>query len=147
MIRIVLASALIALALPVSAEEKARDPRVEALLKDLPSEAELDKAMDEMPDLNRLMGGMLEIMKDEATQAKMKSIGERMAQKMDGKDFRSAEGELPDFNAIMREMMGLMGDQDLIGDVAALGIALEDEMKSLAEDAAPENTGPGASAP
>ncbi len=138
MIRFVLASAVLVFALPALADETARDPRVEALLKELPSDAELDKAIADMPDMNRMMTGLLAIMKDEATQAKFKAIGERLARQMDDKDFKSAEGELPDFNALMADMMSLMGDKALIGDMAELGFEIEDEMKALADEAGVE---------
>ena len=135
MIRALMASAVFVFALPAMADETARDPRVETMLKDLPSEAEMNEAMAAMPDLNRLMAGMLDIMKDEETQATMKSLGARMSEKLDGKDYAGADGELPDFNAMMADMMGLMSDRELIGDLAELGLSMEDEMKALAEEA------------
>ena len=117
------------LSLPFCAFAEERDPRVEEILKELPTRMEMEEALAEMPDINKMMSGVMEIAQDPETVDTLERIGARLEQRFSGLDTQIEDGELPDFNLLMGEMMGLASDKETIGDALGLMFQFVDVME------------------
>jgi len=111
-------------------------PKLPKSLKgQLPSPADIENIMSEMPDLNALMGGMMEVMQDEKFQRTMKNAGKTLEHKMEssGAMKKQANG-LPDFNAAMGAMLSMMSDEETMGGM----LEMMGEMAKTLEEHIPE---------
>lgn len=104
----------------------------------LPSAAEIKAMHAQMPDMNALMGGMMEIMKDEKLQSSLRSASKTMAKKMGDVDMSKGENGLPDMNAMMGAMLSMMSDEEGMGAMLSALKPLAIEMEALAKEAAPQ---------
>ena len=128
-------SALTVLALPaLSFADQDRDPRVEAILDELPSEAEMRDVLDQMPDLNAMMTGIIDIAEDPETLDTLERVGARLEERLEGIELAVQDGEVPDLNLIMEEMIGLASDRDTMGDVLGLMFQVVDVIEASAGD-------------
>lgn len=140
---LILASTLIgapsALAHPETDAPKVKE-KAPTNLKDikLPTQAEIKAMQENMPDMNALMGGMMEIMKDEKLQSSLRSASKTMADKMGEVDMTKGENGLPDMNAMMGAMLSMMGDEAAMDEMLSALAPMAEQMESLAKDAAPE---------
>jgi len=90
----------------------------------LPSESEIEQIIEDMPDLNKLMDGMLAIAQDEDIRSSMERVGEKMADKFEKfEDMEMRENGLPDMNLLMGTMLRTFSDEDVMGEM--LGIVGE----------------------
>ena len=83
MIRTLLLSgaAWLAFAAPAFAEPETpepQDPRIAEILANLPTEAEIDAIMRDVPDMTRLMTGMMDIVTDEDNHATLERVAARL---------------------------------------------------------------------
>ena len=124
------AISLVCIGLPAAAEE---DPRVTEALKGLPTEAEINQMMSEMPDLNRLVSGMIDIAQDEDTQATFDRLGNRMKERFDPESFKQTDSDLPDFNAMMDSVAGLAADRESMADILTLAFRMQDVLEDAAQ--------------
>lgn len=131
MLRSVLVAAL-CVSLPIAATaDEERDPRVEEILKDLPTRAELEDAIGQMPDLNKMVTGIMDVVEDPETQATLEDVGQRLEQRFEkmSVDLEVADGEIPDLNLVIGEMMGLATDKEMMGDLLGLMFQVVDAVE------------------
>jgi len=122
--------ALFALSVPMSAAaDEDRDPRVEEILSKLPSEAEMEDMLEQMPDMNKMVSGVMEIAQDPETMETLERVGARLEERFAGMDLNVEDGEMPDPNLLMGEMMGLASDKESLGDVLGLMFQVVDVME------------------
>ncbi len=112
-------------------------PSIEDALKDfkLPSQAEIDEMLAQMPDFNAIMGDVMVVMKDEKLRTKMKSSAEAFKDKIEESDIltqRDANG-LPDIKALMSVMLGTMSDEGVAGEFLEGMAEFASEMDAIAE--------------
>jgi len=111
---------------------KKKTPKDLSELK-LPTDAEIEQIIDEMPDLDVLMGAMMNIVQDEDLHETMKSAGENFADHMKDSgltDMELEDGELPDFNKLMSTMLRTFSNEDVMGGM----LDVVEELQEAVED-------------
>jgi len=109
-----------------SAHEVKSKPDIDLSISDLklPSEAEIDKIMDQMPDLNALMDGFLAIAQDEDLHKSLEDAGDKLSTKMEKlSDIETRDNGMPDLNLLMETMLKTFSDDDVMGEM--LGVVGE----------------------
>ena len=83
----------------------------------LPTQAEIDAMVKQMPDMNAIMGQMMTVMKDPDLRKGMERSAKAFGDKMDSSGVMQPTGKdgLPDFNKAFGAMLSLMGDEDAMG--------------------------------
>ena len=155
MFRIILLSTA-ALALSSTAfahpEPETNTPEVKAqktqqLIKpQLPSQAEISEALEQMPDMNAIMGDMMGMMKDEKFRGQMEETAKGFAEKMDAEDvFKKGPDGMPDFNKAFASMLGTFSDEEtmggmmgMMGSMMELAETMEKHIPEDAKKAAPK---------
>ena len=99
-------------------------------LKDvLPSEAEVEQIIAELPDFNHMMDGLMDIAQDEKLQKQFKDSAEHMKEQLEESGaLEPRDNGLPDFNAAMAVMLRTFTDKDGVGGMIE---ALEDVSKDF----------------
>ena len=126
------------------ADNTAKDTSsIETAIKnlELPSQGEIDEMLENLPDLNVLMGDMMDIMKDEKLRTQLKSSARTFKDKIEDSEVltqRDANG-LPDLNALMSVMLGTMTEDGMAGELLEGVAELAGDMEALAEKHAPES--------
>lgn len=117
-------------------------------LKDfkLPSDADINQMLENMPDFNGIMADVMDVMKDENLQSRMKASAEGfkdIIEKSDVFENRSANG-MPDINALMATMLGAMSQDGPAGDLLLGLTEMATEFDAIAEkhDLKPKSTTP-----
>lgn len=106
----------------------------------LPSQAEITRALDQMPDMNAIMGDMMSMMKDEKLQGKMKSSAEVFAEKMKKEDvFKKGPDGMPDFNNVFATMLGTLSDEKAMGGIMETMQGLAETMDVTMQKHIPED--------
>lgn len=114
----------------------------------LPSAADIAQMQANMPDLNVMMRGMMDLMQDPEIQGSLKSAGEALSGSMEGTDFSAkTEDGMPDFNALMGAMFSVMGDESVTGPLMDSLKPMQEAMPKLLEDAMPKDSAPKDSSP
>ena len=127
--------AAIAILVPLGAfADETRDPRVEEILDQLPTEAEIEELLSDLPDMNKMMTGVMDIAQDPETMETLERVGTRLEERFSSLELNVEEGELPDFNHMMEEVMGLASDRETIGDVLGLMFQIVDVVEESAGD-------------
>ena len=103
----------------------------------LPSQAEINQALKQMPDMNAIMGDMMGLMQDENLRGKMESSAKVFADKMDKDDvFNAGPDGMPDFNKAFASMLGAFSDEKAMGGMLDTMMELAETMeKHIPEDA------------
>lgn len=97
----------------------------------LPSEAEIEQIIDEMPDLNRLMDGMMAVAQDEDLMNSLESAGEKMAKSFEKfEDMELRDNGMPDMNLMMETMLRMTADEDIMGEM----MNVVEELQDVVED-------------
>ena len=110
-----------------------------SLAGQLPSASEIEDIMADMPDLNALMGGMMEMMSDPKMQSTMKNVGKTLEQKMDSSGAMKTQANgMPDMNAAMGAMLSMMSDEEVMGGM----MEMLGGMAELAQEHVPEVKAP-----
>ena len=90
----------------------------------LPSKAEIQDMMDELPDLNKMMDGMVALSQDEDLINSLEATGEKLANRFEKMgELEMRDNGLPDLNLMMEEMMMVFADDDVMGEM--LGVVQE----------------------
>ena len=127
--------AAIAILVPLGAfADEPRDPRVEEILNQLPTEAEIEEMLSDLPDMNKMMTGVMDIAQDPETMETLERVGTRLEERFSSLELNVEEGEVPDFNHMMEEIMGLASDRETIGDVLGLMFQVVDVVEESAGD-------------
>jgi hypothetical protein len=123
----------------VSAENVQSDPKQSLKVEDikLPTEAEIEDIIDQLPDFNAIMGGMVKVMQDEDIQQSMKKASESLSDSIEKSNIKDLtknldEGELPDINKMLETLLRLSADEEVLGSmldvVTDLQNAVEDNL-------------------
>lgn len=88
----------------------------------LPTEAEIEDMIDQMPDFNAIMGGLMKVMQDEDIRDSMKDAGKSFAQSVEKSGIKDMtadldKGEMPDFNTLLATMMRMASDESVMGNM------------------------------
>lgn len=132
------ASAIIgisALSAPAVAAPKA-EPAKSTALKDfkLPSQAEIDDMLENMPDFNGIMGDMLDMAKDETMQKRFESTAESFKELLDDDALSKRDKNgLPDINALLATMLGAMSEDGPAGELLEGVAEIAGEMETIME--------------
>lgn len=118
-------------------------PTAKVIKPQLPSQADIQDALQKMPDMNALMGGMMSVMKDEKFKDQMESSAKALSKRMDGQDvFKKGPDGMPDFNKAFELMLGTFSDEDAMGGMLEtmmdLAEAMEDHIPAEAKKAVPK---------
>ncbi|MGB0907425.1 MAG: hypothetical protein ACPGVT_08020 [Maricaulaceae bacterium] len=82
----------------------------------LPSQAEIDDIINQMPDMNGIIGDMMGVMKDPQLLEEMKKSGDAFAKHMeDSGAFETNADGMPDFNKAFATLLGTIADEDVMG--------------------------------
>ena len=108
----------------------------------LPTQAEIQDVLEQMPDMNAIMGDMMGLMKDEKFKDTMKKSAKAFTEKMDKDDvFKTGPDGLPDFNKAFGAMLGVFSDEEAMGGMmdTMMGLAetMEKHIPETAKKAAP----------
>ena len=96
----------------------------------LPTEAEIEDIIDEMPDFNGLMNGLLKVVQDEDVMSSLERAGEKLSKKMETfEDIPEQENGLPDLNNLMATMLRTFSDEDFMGDMMDVVTTLQDSVE------------------
>lgn len=114
-------------------------PAPSTSLKDLklPSQAEIDDMLENLPDFNAIMGDMIDMAKDEKMQKRFETTAESFKDLLD-EDVLSKRDKngLPDMNALLATMLGAMSEDgpagELLGGVAEIASEMETIMEKHA---------------
>jgi len=103
----------------------------------LPSKAEINKALEQMPDMNAIMGDMMGMMQDEKFKDQMESSAKAFSKRMDAEDvFKAGPDGMPDFNKAFEVMLGTFSDEKAMGGMMETMMGLAQAMeKHIPEDA------------
>ncbi len=123
----ILSAPLIGLAFMVTpvlghAHEVKTKPKTDISELKLPTEAEIEDIIDQMPDFNKIMGAMMTIAQDEDIHDSLKDAGEALAKSVEKSGLSDMaanldDDELPDFNKIMATMMRMTADENVMGEM------------------------------
>jgi len=132
------------LALPMAASAHDIEKKKTGLSEfKLPTQAEMEQIIDDMPDFNGLMDGMLKIAQDEDIRSSLERAGETLSEKMETlSDMEMRENGLPDMNKMMATMLRTFSDEDFMGEmmdvVTELQEAVEENFDEELREFAPE---------
>ncbi len=125
-------SAALMISSPALAHPEKADPKPATDISDiqLPSKAEVEDMIDEMPDFNALMGAMMTIMKDEDLRDSLKDAGKSLSESVEKSGLTDMtadldKGELPDINKLMATMLRLTADDNVMGKMLDVAKELE----------------------
>ena len=143
MLRLILTSAALLAAPLAIAETTANHPGPEAATPQasvpaktaqLPSAAEIEAALAQMPDMNAIMGDMMDIVKDEDFQDTMKDSLGAFTERLDGSGaLEPQDNGMPDFNSLFAVMLGTLSDEETMGGM----LETMDEFVGVMEKHAP----------
>lgn len=130
------ASALLFLSGSAMATEKAKTPQGSF---EMPSTSELEAAIDELPDLNAMLGDLMHLVKDEKLQKRMERSGEAFSERLEKSGaLEPDENGIPDIKLALKALVGVMGDEDITGGLLDTVSELQDIMeKHIPEEDAP----------
>jgi len=119
------------------------EPKAQLSKPQLPSPEEITQAIEQMPDMNALMGGMMGIMKDEKFKDQMESSAKAFKKRMDTEGvFEKGADGMPDFNKAFEVMLGTFSDEEAMGGMldtmTGLAEAMEGIIPEEAKEAAPK---------
>ncbi len=106
----------------------------------LPTEAEIEDIIDQMPDLNAIMGGMMKVMQDEDIRDSLKDAGKSFAKSVEKSGISDMtadldKGEMPDFNLLLATMLRMASDENVMGDMLDVVEELQESVEeNLDED-------------
>lgn len=84
----------------------------------LPTEAEIENIIDDLPDFNGLMNGLMRIAQDEDIRSSLERAGESLTEKLETfEELPTQENGMPDLNGLMATMLRTFSDEDFMGDM------------------------------
>jgi hypothetical protein len=105
-------------------------------LKDsLPSAKDIDAIIDELPDFNHLMDGLIEIAKDEKIRSQIADSAAHMKEKFEQSGaLEPRENGLPDINAGLAIMLRSLSDEDGLGGILDALESVNGELETVMEE-------------
>ena len=98
----------------------------------LPSADEISQIIEQMPDMNALMGGMMGIIKDEKFKDQMESSAKAFKKRMDTEGvFEKGADGMPDFNKALEVMLGTFSDEEAMGGMLETITGLAEAMEEI----------------
>ncbi len=95
-----------------------------------PTESEIEQIIDELPDFNGLMNGLLAVVQDEDVMSSLEHAGETMTERMEKFDkMEMQDNGMPDFNNLMATMLRTFGDQELREDLMNVVTELQESVE------------------
>jgi len=92
----------------------------------LPTEAEIEDIIDQMPDFNGLMNGLLKISQDESLMNSLERAGEKLSERMETfEDVPEQENGMPDLNGLMATMLRTFSDEDFMDEMLDVATELQ----------------------
>ena len=96
----------------------------------LPTESEIEQMIDELPDLNGLMDGMLAISQDEDLLNSLEETGKKMAKTFEKfEEMELRDNGMPDLNLMMETMLRTLSDEDVMGEMLDVVTELQDAIE------------------
>jgi len=93
----------------------------------LPSSSEVEQIIADMPDLNKLMDGMMAIAQDEDLMNSLETAGEKMSKNFEKLgDMEMRENGMPDMNMMMATMLRTFSDEEVMGEMLGVVQELQD---------------------
>ncbi len=122
---------------PEAQSSEAQSPKTQHITKPaLPSQAEINAALEKMPDMNAIMGDMMSLVKDESFREKMETSAKGFTDKIDTDAFKKGPDGMPDFNKAFASMLGSFSDEEAMGGMLDTMMDLAQTMeKHIPEDA------------
>jgi len=126
-------------ALPALAQSDAdRRARVERALNQLPERADIEAAMDQIPNITGALTGLMDVASDEGNQKTLESLLGRLEGEFSVVEAELSSGGIPDVNGMLERMMLLSTDRAFMGDALDLAFQVQDVMtEALPESAKP----------
>ena len=140
MFRFAVLSVLLAMvAMPAFAQSDAeRRARVERALDQLPEPADIEAAMDQVPNITGALTGLMEIANDAENQKTLEGLVGRLENEFSVIGEELSDGDIPDLNGMIEQLMLLSTDREFMGDALDLAFQVQDVMvEALPEDAKP----------
>ena len=106
---------------------------------EMPSTSELEAAIDELPDLNAMLGDLMHLVKDDKLQKRMERAGEAFSEKMEKSGaLEPDENGIPDIKLALKALVGVMSDEEVTGSLLDTVTDLQEVMeKYIPEDDVP----------
>lgn len=96
----------------------------------LPSQADIQDALKQMPNMNAIMGDMMGLMQDEKFKNNMEKSAKVFSEKMDKEDvFKAGPDGMPDFNKAFASMLGAFSDEEAMGGMVDTLMELAETME------------------
>ena len=140
MFRFAILSVLLAMvAMPAFAQSDAeRRARVERALDQLPEPADIEAAMDQVPNITGALTGLMAIANDAENQKTLEGLVGRLESEFSVIGEELSDGDIPDLNGMMEQLMLLSTDREFMGDALDLAFQVQDVMvEAMPEDAKP----------
>ena len=98
----------------------------------LPTPDEISEVLEQMPDMNAIMGGMMEIVKDDKFKDQMENSAKAFKKRMDEEDvFEKGADGMPDFNKIFEVMLRTFSDEEAMGGMLETMTGLAEAMEEI----------------
>ena len=137
-ILIVFTFLFVAIAPAVAQTDADRQARINRALDQLPDRADVEAAMDRLPDFSGTLNGLAEIANDEGNQATLERLLGRLEGEFSSIEAEMVQGDIPDINAVIERLLLLPTDREFMGDALDLAFQVQDVMvEALPEDAKP----------
>jgi hypothetical protein len=96
----------------------------------LPSKAEIQEAINQMPDMNAIMGEMVNLMKDEGFKDNMENSARAFSNRLERSGaLENGENGMPDFNKAFAVMLETFSDEDAMGGMLDTMMGLAETME------------------
>jgi len=101
----------------------------------LPSKAEIQDAIKQMPDMNAVMGDMMGIMKDERFRSDMESSARALGDRLERSGaLETGKNGMPDFNNAFAVMLETFSDEEAMGGMMDTMMGLAEVMEKHAPE-------------
>lgn len=95
-----------------------------------PSEAEIEQLINDMPDINGLMSGLLKIVQDEDVLTSLEHVAETLSEKAEAlEEMETQENGMPDFNGLFATMLRTFADEELREDMMNVVTELQESVE------------------
>jgi len=104
----------------------------------LPSEADIEKMIDNMPDFNGIMTDMSKIMKDDKLRSQMETTAKSVSKSLKNSGALKTDGEMPDINLALETLLRSFADKDGLGGMLGSMTDMAETMSDSFEKHMPE---------
>jgi len=108
---------------------------IQSLKDALPSEAEIEEIISELPDFNHMMDGLMEIAQDEKLRNQLTNSAETMKEKLEESGaLELRDNGLPDMNAALAVMLRTFSDKEALGGMIDTLEEVGKELETVMEE-------------